>query len=141
MIIYLPLALFLIFIAGAIVFNKKFIALGLLVLSIPVLFFITISGLSNPKPYEWEYMKEDAKVLSAAYKTDEEIYLWVAIGDRPVYYSLPWSDKAADKLQRAMREAEENGTDVMMKWERYDGEDYPEPIFYATEIEQLPEKQ
>ena len=81
-----------------------------------------------------------ARVLSAALREDEAIYLWLSIDGTPRFYALPWDQEAAQRLQTVMRETRRSGHDVVIRpAEEVEGdeaetpEDTPEVnTFYAV---------
>ena len=101
--------------------------------------------LGRPKPASMEWAQTavpEATVLGARFSEGEAIYLWrewdgVA---SPRAYALPWDRPTAEALQKAMRQAEADGTNVRMR-RPFDGERAErESLFYAEPQQALPPK-
>jgi hypothetical protein len=106
-------------------------------------------ALGQPLPYWPGITVSEGEHTIIAYKLveNEAIYIWLDTGlDAPRYYSLPWSTKTAEALQKAQGEGEGDG-------EQGEGEfgvhtpglewswDDSEPQFWATPQPQMPPKQ
>ncbi len=92
--------------------------------------------LGRPKPASMEWAQAavpEATVLGARLKEGEAIYLWLEWdgGSEPRGYVLPWRRPAAEALQRAMREAEADGTRVRMSRPFERDRPQHEAMFYA----------
>lgn len=65
-------------------------------------------------------------------------------GTPPRYYLIPWSQPAAEALQQALRQGQEQGTGVKMTVPGgptgQSGNDTREPMFYAPPQPALPDK-
>jgi hypothetical protein len=104
--------------------------------------------LGQPKPLrlEWRDGAEEADVLGASMAEGETIYVLLQYpgGTPPRYYQIPWSQPAAEALQQALREGQEQGTGVKMTMADgmggQPGNDSREPMFYAPAQPKLPEK-
>ena len=105
-------------------------------------------ALGQPLPYWPGITVSEGDHTIIAYKLveNEAIYIWLDTGlDAPRYYSLPWSTKTAEALQKAQGEGEGDG-------EQGEGEfgvhtpglewswDDSEPQFWATPQPQMPPK-
>jgi hypothetical protein len=102
--------------------------------------------LGKPKPVSLEWAARhapEATVLAASLRENEAIFVWLEFegASDPRAYALPWSQQAADQLQQAMREAEENGTGVQMQAPFETDRQPTEPVFYAAPQPALPPKQ
>jgi hypothetical protein len=101
-----------------------------------------LMGRSKPLRLEWRNASE-AKVIAATMKENEAIYVWLDIEGQsePRSYALPWSQEMAQQLQRAMSDAQQNGTEVKMA-SPFEGEglDDREPKFYAMPQPPMPDK-
>lgn len=114
----------------------KLAALGLAVLMVPTAYAGLATLLSKPKPVALEWMSDrdaDATVLGAVIREGEGIYLWLQIDGNaePRYYKLPWDQKLALQLQRAMRDADKNQNGLRMRDPYEPSWDRREPKFYA----------
>lgn len=101
--------------------------------------------LSKPKPVSLEWAQRhvgQATVLAASLQEDEAIYLWLEFDgvDSPRAYALPWSREAAEQLQKAMREAAEQGTGVQMQTPFETDREPTEMMFHATPQPAMPPK-
>lgn len=104
--------------------------------------------LGQPKPLrlEWRGGAEGADVLGASMAEGEAIYVLLQYPDGmpPRYYQIPWSQPAAEALQRALRDGQEQGTGVKMTMPGGQtgqaGNDAREPMFYAPSQPALPDK-
>ncbi len=102
--------------------------------------------LSRPKPIglEWsEDIVKEADVLAARIDEGEGIYLWLQVThvQEPRAYVLPWDEKLARQLHKALNKAEEQGADLRMRMPFKLSLDTEEPRFYAAPQEALPSKQ
>ena len=98
-------------------------AVGLLAALVVVGYFSYSMLLSRPKMLSADM--EDvagARVLSAALREDEAIYLWLSIEGTPRFYALPWDRAAAQRLQSVMRETRRSGHDVVINPAETDGD-------------------
>lgn len=101
--------------------------------------------LSKPKPVNLEWAQRhttDATVLAATYEENKAIFVWLALEgvEGPRSYVLPWSQEAAEQLQKAMREAEANGTGVQMQAPFETDRQDTGQFFYAAPQPARPEK-
>lgn len=101
----------------------------------------TLLGKAKPVTLEWvdAHVKE-ASVLSATFVENEAIYLTLLWGKAPNLYRLPWDRNMAEQLQTAMRDAQRNGTNPMMRLPFERSWDDREPRFYATPQPKMPDK-
>ncbi|MGD9538566.1 MAG: hypothetical protein AB7P52_11620 [Alphaproteobacteria bacterium] len=123
--------------------HRGLLGLGLLALMIPAAYFAATLGLSRPKPMHWSFLKEEAEVLGAAFDRGKAIFLWVRAEDavEPRYYTIKWDERTAEALQDALKEAEENGSSVMMGWPSEPSLDLRDsPMFHALPPPALPPK-
>ena len=102
------------------------------------------SLIGRPKPVAVEWLApqvEEATILGAHMIEPQSIYLTLMWGDsEPRLYVLPWNQQTAEQLQRALTEAEENGTQAMMKHPFETTQDEQQPLFYAQPQPKLPDK-
>ena len=94
------------------------LASALLFVVIATVFLASVAeSIGQPKPL-WSELRglKKAIVVSALPVYGEAIYLWLIIDGyaKPIAYVMPWSLEAAQQLQNAMRDAAENGTQVLM---------------------------
>ncbi|MEZ5669284.1 MAG: hypothetical protein R3F55_17980 [Alphaproteobacteria bacterium] len=101
--------------------------------------------LSRPKPIDAEWGGRDlaeARVIAAEMQEDVAIYVWLGIDgvEGPRAYVLPWSQEAAEQLNGAMQQAEEEGGEVQMR-DPFDATpDDQDPMFFASPVAPLPPK-
>jgi hypothetical protein len=120
-------------------------ALATLVLFLPCAYASLIELLSKPKPVDLEWWQNDAaeaQVLAARQVENQGIYLWLQLPEiaEPRAYVLPWDRASAEQLQRALREAEQQGGGVQMRLPFEPSLDDREPKFYALPQPALPPK-
>ena len=110
----------------------KAVAVGLLAALVVTGYFSYSMLLSRPKPLSLDMMDvSGARVLSAALREDEAIYLWLSIEGTPRFYALPWDQAAAQRLQSVMRETRRSGHDVVIQ-RAEEGSDVDTPEEEAT---------
>jgi len=73
--------------------------------------------LARPKPMTHEWFNASAKnamVLGVSLDEGKAIYLWLRVDDslEPRYYRLPWQQRNAEKLQKAVEEANQGEINV-----------------------------
>lgn len=88
----------------------RFSALAVTLLIVPIAFLHVTELLSRPKPAKYEWLRRHVNkvtVLSVSLDEGKAIYLWLRLeGDiRPRYYSLPWHNKLAEKIEEALEES------------------------------------
>ncbi len=94
----------------------KTVAVGLLAALVAIGYFSHSTLLSRPKPLSLEMTGvTGARVLSAALREDEAIYLWLAVEETPRFYAMPWDTGVAQRLQAVMRETRRSGHDVVIR--------------------------
>jgi len=101
--------------------------------------FAQVELLGAPKPMSLEWVSRgDAKILASRVVEKKAIYLWVLVdGERePRYYKIPWTQKVAGKLQKALREARQ-GLKMSIPYQKSWGKDSP---FHPAPQPKLPEK-
>ncbi len=101
--------------------------------------------LSRPKPVALEWLNQQtavATVLGSTIRENQAIYVWLQYGGpgEPRAYVIPWNRDLAEELQRAKREAEQNGGGLMMRLPFEPSWDPREPKFYALPQPALPPK-
>ena len=114
----------------------KVAAIGLLAALVVVGYFSYSMLLSRPKALSpgMEGVT-GARVLSAALREDEAIYLWLSIDGTPRFYALPWDQEAAQRLQTVMRETRRSGHDVMIRSaEEAAGDEAESPEEHSPEV-------
>jgi hypothetical protein len=120
-------------------------ALATSVLFLPVSYAGLVDLLSKPKPVDlewWQAEAPEAEVLASRPVENEAIYVWLQLPDvaEPRAYVLPWSRASAEQLQKAMREARQNGGGVRMRLPFEASLDDGERKFYAQPQPALPPK-
>jgi hypothetical protein len=120
-------------------------ALAIATVFLPVSYASLIELLGQPKPIDLEWWRgnaTEAEVVAARPIEDQGIYLWLQLPDvaEPRAFVLPWDRAGAEQLQRAMREAERNGSGVQMRQPFEPSLDDGEPKFYARPQPALPPK-
>jgi hypothetical protein len=120
---------------------------ALFVLLVGLVYGGAVELMGQPKPMrlEWRGGMEEADVLGASMAEGEAIYVLLQApdGSPPRFYEIPWTEPAAEALQQAMREGQENGTGVKMAGGGQGGQpgnDTREPMFYAEPQQALPDK-
>ena len=98
---------------------------------------IAWAALGHPRPMSLSGV-QGGEVIAYELREGSAIYVWLR-ADEPVAYAIPWSLKAAKRLVQAAREAERNGTGVILQKR---GKDGPEAdyVFHAAPIPTLPPK-
>ncbi len=122
---------------------SRVLAVAVLASTAGVAWFAYADLLSRPKPAGWEVVEsETARVLGASMREGEAIYLWLSVPEypEPRAYVLPWDREVAEQLQGALREAERNGTGVIMQLPFERSWDPQQPKFYALPQPALPPK-
>lgn len=76
--------------------------------------------LARPKPMTHEWFNSSAKqamVLGVSLDEGKAIYLWLRVDGslEPRYYRLPWQQRNAEKLQKAVEEAAEEDVGVRIQ--------------------------
>ena len=110
------------------------------------LFFGYSDMLGRPKSTRLEVLRPseiDAKVLGSYVVEGSGIYLWLQLKDvrEPRYYVLPWEEKMARDLQKAIVDnAEAHGSGVAMRRPFERSWDKRDPVFHPLPQPKLPEK-
>ncbi len=118
-------------------------AVGLYVVLLATVLAGGVDVLGRPKPVrlEWRAVPQ-AKLIAATMRESEGIYLWLEVPGEsaPRAYAMAWSAEAASQLEKAMSEAQENGTGVAVS-RPFDGDpDESAPRFYAMPQPPMPDK-
>ncbi len=110
------------------------------------LFFGYSDMLGRPKSTRLEVLRSrdgDAKVLGSYLLEGAGIYLWLQLPgvQEPRYYVLPWDQKTATALQKAVEEnAAQHGGGIVMQLPFERSWDKREPVFHPLPQPKLPEK-
>lgn len=91
-----------------------------LLVSIPVALWFGIENtLGNPRPVKFNILKqtESARVLYAAARKGEGIFILLATDGPPIYYRIPWTKETAEELRRALDQARKRGAPLMFRYE------------------------
>jgi hypothetical protein len=119
---------------------------GFFALLLAGLFFGYSDMLGRPKSTRLELLRsgdKEAKVLGSYMLEGSGIFLWLQLPEvkEPRYYVLPWDEKTAQALQKAIEEnAVQHGGGIVMQipfersWEKRD------PVFHPLPQPKLPEK-
>lgn len=121
----------------------RMLIVALFALLLPAAYAAPASLLGKAKPVTLEWLNsqvEEASVLSATVVEGEAIYVTLLWQSAPGLYKLPWDRTMAEDLQKAMRDAERNGTNPMMRLPFEPSWDRAEPRFYALPQPKIPEK-
>lgn len=123
----------------------KVAALLATTLFLPLAWASMVDLLSRPKPVDLEWWlaeAEEATVLGSQIQENVGIHLWLQLPGvaEPRAYVLPWNRDTAERLQEALREAEQQGGDVRMRLPFEPSLDDREPKFYALPQPALPPK-
>ena len=98
-------------------------------------------GRAKPVAFEWlQPQVEEATILSGHLIENEGIYLTLVWDTEPYLYVLPWDQKLAEQLQKALNEAEQNGTRAMIRKPFEQVTQRNKQLFYAPPQPALPEK-
>lgn len=127
----------------------KPVSFAVFLVSLPVVWYSMSFTVGTPRPSEaYRFPSREVKVLGWYAVPGKRIYLMVEYGSNPLYYSIPWSRDAAEKLQSAS----EGDSDVMIKGKSgkegipgfFDFGwwfDVPEPqVYVAPSQRKMPEK-
>jgi hypothetical protein len=118
----------------------------LFALLIPALFFGYSDMLGRPKSTRLEVLHdgdEQATVLGSYAVEGSGIYLWVLLPrtHEPRYYILPWDQRTATALQKAVEDSErQHGGGVVTRLPFERSWDVREPEFHALPQPKLPDK-
>jgi hypothetical protein len=123
---------------------RRLLSVGLFGVLVAIVYGGGVDLLGRPKPLRLEWRDASAaQVLSAVPVEGEGIYLWLSLPEAPEprAYVLPWSLQAAQQLQAAMSQAQNDGTAVQMVAPFEPGLDERAPKFYAEPQPALPAKE
>ena len=104
---------------------------------------VDLLGKPKPATLEWALRTvPEATVLGVSLREDKAIYLWLQFDEtaEPRAYLLPWTLATAIDLQRAVQQAQANGTVVRMRRPFESDLDSNEPLFYAEPQPELAPK-
>ena len=103
--------------------------------------------LGRPKASQLEILRGatgEARILGSYLKEGEGIFLWLQLAEvaEPRYYKLPWNDKVAQALQKAVeKNAEQKGPGVAMRMPfEADDRSNEDPRFYPLPQPKLADK-
>jgi hypothetical protein len=110
------------------------------------LFFGYSDMLGRPKSTRLELLRQpnsELKVIGSYLVEGKGIYLWLqlpGVGE-PRYYVLPWDEKTASDLQKAITENNSNhGGGVVMELPYERSWEWRDPVFHPAPQPKLPEK-
>lgn len=108
------------------------LVLLLAVVQVALFYVATADLLGRPKPVSVELVSarlEHSEVLAHHLRQGEAIFIWLRpeIGDDPISYQLPWSERTARDLHEASGQAEERGGTVQLTMPGEDGTEGGEP--------------
>jgi hypothetical protein len=121
----------------------RVLILALFALLLPAAYAAPSALLGRAKPVSLEWLGshvDEATILSATFVENDAIYLTLQWGPTPNLYRLPWDQKTAEQLQQALRDAQRNGTNPVMKLPFEPSWDREEPRFYALPQPKMPDK-
>jgi hypothetical protein len=110
------------------------------------LFFGYSDMLGRPKSTRLEVLRSgdtEAKVLGSYILEGRGIYLWLLLpgSGEPRYYVLPWEQKTASKLQKAIEDnAQKHGGGIAMQIPFERSWDKRDPVFHPLPQPKLPDK-
>jgi hypothetical protein len=119
---------------------------GFFALLLAGLFFGYSDMLGRPKSTRLELLRSgdtEAKVLGSYMLEGRGIYLWLQLPEvkEPRYYVLPWDDKTAQALQKAIEEnAAQHGGGIVMQLPFERSWDKREPVFHPLPQPKVPDK-
>ena len=95
----------------------RVVALVTAALMMPLGYLQLTELLSRPKPIDFEWFEREALsavVLGARFEEGEAIYLWLQLesSTQPRYYTLPWRQELAERLEQAVDDATARGSTV-----------------------------
>jgi hypothetical protein len=126
--------------------RRRMAVSGFLAALLAGLFFGYSDMLGRPKSTRLEVLRtgdKEAKIIGSYLVEDGGIYLWLQLpGVRePRYYVLPWDEKTASALQKAIEEnAQHHGAGVVMQLPFERSWDKREPVFHPLPQPKLPDK-
>lgn len=110
------------------------------------LFFGYSDMLGRPKSTRLDVLRsadKEAKVLGSYMLEGNGIYLWLLLPEtgEPRYYVLPWDQKTATALQKAIEDnAQQHGGGIVMQLPIERSWDKREPVFHPLPQPKLPDK-
>ena len=119
---------------------------GFFAVLLAVLFLGYSDMLGRPKSTRLEMLRSGAKeatILGSYMLEGSGIYLWLQLPEtrEPRYYMLPWDEKTAAALQRAIEEnAQRHGAGVVVQLPFERSWEQREPVFHPLPQPKLPEK-
>jgi hypothetical protein len=126
--------------------KRRALVSGLFALLLAGLFFGYSDMLGRPKSTRLEVLRsgdKQAKVLGSYMLEGSGIYLWLLLPGtaEPRYYVLPWDDKTASALQKAIEEnARDHGGGIVMQLPFERSWDRRKPIFHPLPQPKFPDK-
>ena len=95
----------------------RVVALVSTALLLPLAYLQLTELLSRPKPINFEWFEREALnavVLGASFEEGKAIYLWLQLDSstEPRYYSMPWRQELAERLEQAVDDAISRGSTV-----------------------------
>ncbi len=115
-------------------------------LLIAALFFGYSDMLGRPKSTRLEVLRSgdtEAKVLGSYILEGRGIYMWLLLpgSSEPRYYVLPWDEKTASALQKAIEDnAQQHGGGIVMQLPFERSWDKRDPVFHPLPQPGLPDK-
>lgn len=99
--------------------RATWIAAGAYIASMLLVALAVLAAMGTARP-EWVGHRQGIVVLSMALVEGQAIYVWTRDGNNPpVAFALPWDEKRAEELQKALREAARRGQQA--HWGTQDG--------------------
>ena len=126
--------------------RRRVLVSGFFAVLIAGLFFGYSDMLGRPKSTRLELMRsgdEEAKVIGSYLIEGSGIYLWLLLpgANEPRYYVLPWDQKTATALQKAIEDnAASHGGGIVMQLPFERSWDKRDPVFHPLPQPKLPEK-
>jgi hypothetical protein len=126
--------------------RRRVLVSGFFAVLIAGLFFGYSDMLGRPKSTRLELMRsgdEEAKVIGSYLIEGSGIYLWLLLpgASEPRYYVLPWDQKTASALQKAIEDnARSHGGGIVMQLPFERSWDKRDPVFHPLPQPKLPEK-
>lgn len=129
-------AIALVIVAGAVMLAKSWRRCLAFVAFAVFAWAAAVDALGTPKPIWAEVRDHDKLVVVAShFEPNKRIWIWTA-DTPPVAYELPWSTESAAKLQKAQREAQEQGAPRIV----IEGDPYGEWMAYPEPYREMPAK-
>lgn len=98
----------------------RIVAVSIVTIFIPAMYFHMTELLSRPKPMSFEWYQranDEAVVLGVSLKEQVSIHLWLQLtgSSEPRNFVVPWNVKLAEKLEDAVEDAVRQNSTVVLR--------------------------